>query len=220
MYGKSELLRKLIIPVTGPGDSPLRALQGGRLRGQRDLYDPRPRRRASPFSLLWVCFRGADGFGRAGILLGASGLAQFFGRAVRAKHRPAVRGGVSPHDGGTKEADPRDGDVVEEARSLGPVVRSTSRRDLGKQGRGATPVTAVMTRDLHSARPAVSGGQAHKLIINVTVKSPKSPAAAHRYVGTKRGRPQRVQPPQLSFVNAGGNPRHERGLSRSGPAHV
>src|SRR5262249_19443171 len=49
---------------------------------------------------------------------------------------------------------------------------------LGKQGKGATPVTAVMTRDLHSRGQQFQEGARDKLIINVTVKTPKAPPIA------------------------------------------
>ena len=44
---------------------------------------------------------------------------------------------------------------------------------LGKQGRGATPVTAVMTRDLHSRGQQHQDGARDKMINNVFVKAAK-----------------------------------------------
>src|SRR5262249_23478799 len=47
---------------------------------------------------------------------------------------------------------------------------------LGKQGRGATPVTAVETRDLHSRGQQHQDGRRDKMINNVYVKTARQPA--------------------------------------------
>src|SRR5438309_7095921 len=49
---------------------------------------------------------------------------------------------------------------------------------LGKQGRGATPVTAVQTRDLHSRGQQHQDGMRDKMINNVYVKAPHSQPTA------------------------------------------
>jgi glucose-6-phosphate isomerase len=46
---------------------------------------------------------------------------------------------------------------------------------LGKQGRGATPITVVNTRDLHSRGQQHQEGARDKLINNLVVKSPRHP---------------------------------------------
>lgn len=46
---------------------------------------------------------------------------------------------------------------------------------LGKQGRGATPLTVVQTRDLHSRGQQFQDGARDKLINNLLVKTPKHP---------------------------------------------
>jgi glucose-6-phosphate isomerase len=46
---------------------------------------------------------------------------------------------------------------------------------LGKQGRGATPLTVVQTRDLHSRGQQHRDGAREKLVNNLVVKSPKHP---------------------------------------------
>src|SRR5207253_9096434 len=45
---------------------------------------------------------------------------------------------------------------------------------LGKQGRGATPLTAVQTRDLHSRGQQHQHGTRDKMINNLVVKSPRT----------------------------------------------
>src|SRR5437899_148625 len=46
---------------------------------------------------------------------------------------------------------------------------------LGKQGRGATPLTAVQTRDLHSRGQQHQEGTRDKIINNLVIKTPKTP---------------------------------------------
>ena len=46
---------------------------------------------------------------------------------------------------------------------------------LGKQGRGATPITAVYTRDLHSRGQQHQDGARDKVINNLVVRTPKHP---------------------------------------------
>ena len=47
---------------------------------------------------------------------------------------------------------------------------------LGKQGRGATPLTAVETRDLHSRGQQNQDGARDKFINNLIVRTPRTPA--------------------------------------------
>jgi glucose-6-phosphate isomerase len=47
---------------------------------------------------------------------------------------------------------------------------------LGKQGRGPTPLTVVQTRDLHSRGQQHQEGKRDKLINNVFIKVPRTPA--------------------------------------------
>jgi glucose-6-phosphate isomerase len=49
---------------------------------------------------------------------------------------------------------------------------------LGKQGRGATPLTVVETRDLHSRGQQHQDGARDKMINNLVVKSPRLPPIA------------------------------------------
>jgi glucose-6-phosphate isomerase len=46
---------------------------------------------------------------------------------------------------------------------------------LGKQGQGATPITAVQTRDMHSRGQQHQDGARDKLINNLVVKAPRLP---------------------------------------------
>jgi glucose-6-phosphate isomerase len=46
---------------------------------------------------------------------------------------------------------------------------------LGKQGRGATPITTVQTRDLHSRGQQHQDGGRDKFINNLVIKTPKTP---------------------------------------------
>ena len=58
--------------------------------------------------------------------------------------------------------------------ALGMWYDQLMAESLGKQGRGATPLTSVMTRDLHSRGQQFQEGKRDKLIINITVKTPKA----------------------------------------------
>src|SRR5947209_20009050 len=46
---------------------------------------------------------------------------------------------------------------------------------LGKQGQGATPLTTVQTRDLHSRGQQHQEGMRDKVINNLVVKTPRTP---------------------------------------------
>jgi glucose-6-phosphate isomerase len=46
---------------------------------------------------------------------------------------------------------------------------------LGKQGRGATPLTVVLTRDLHSRGQQLQEGSRDKVINHLVVKTPRTP---------------------------------------------
>src|SRR4029077_7335961 len=49
---------------------------------------------------------------------------------------------------------------------------------LGKRGRGPTPITAVETRDLHSRGQQHQDGTRDKIINNLVLSAPRSPAIA------------------------------------------
>ncbi|GIW81782.1 MAG: glucose-6-phosphate isomerase [Gemmatales bacterium] len=60
--------------------------------------------------------------------------------------------------------------------SLGMWYDQLLAESLGKQGRGATPLTVVCTRDLHARGQQFQEGQRDKIINNVVVKTQKTPA--------------------------------------------
>ncbi len=60
--------------------------------------------------------------------------------------------------------------------SLGMWYDQLVSESLGKQGRGPTPMTVVQTRDLHSRGQQHQEGARDKIINNVIVKVPKTPA--------------------------------------------
>jgi glucose-6-phosphate isomerase len=59
--------------------------------------------------------------------------------------------------------------------SLGLWYDQLLAESLGKQGQGATPLTAVQTRDLHSRGQQNQDGKRDKFINNLVVKTPKHP---------------------------------------------
>ena len=63
---------------------------------------------------------------------------------------------------------------------------------LGKNGQGATPLTVVNTRDLHSRGQQHQEGRRDKLITNLVVERPDRGPIADRAVGVRPGQAQRA----------------------------
>ena len=63
---------------------------------------------------------------------------------------------------------------------------------LGKNGQGATPLTVVNTRDLHSRGQQHQEGRRDKLITNLVVEQHGPRAGRHRAVGARPGQAQRA----------------------------
>jgi len=179
LYGpKSELLRQLIIPVTGPGDSPLRKLL--KAEGYQDdeifTIPDRVGGRFSIFSPVGLLPAGLMGLDIRALLQGASSITRNFLEEPFERNIVLQFAAVC-HLMTTELNKPIRVMAMwsKKLEALGFWYDQLLAESLGKQGRGATPVTAVMTRDLHSRGQQFQEGQRDKLIINVTVKSPKSP---------------------------------------------
>jgi glucose-6-phosphate isomerase len=178
LYGpRSDMARQLIIPVTGSGDSPLRNLFVAEGYTEDEIFTI-PDRVGGRFSV----------FTPAGLLPAA-----IMGLDVRA----LLLGAVSI----TKQflEEPFERNIVLQyalvcyimSEELSKPIRMLNvwskklealglwhdllvSECLGKQGRGPTPVSAVMTRDLHSRGQQNQEGKRDKLIINTIVKAAKT----------------------------------------------
>jgi len=178
-YGpKSPLLRRLIVPVTGPTGK-LRDLS--RAEGYSDdeiLTIPEEiGGRYSVFTAAGLLPAAVLGLDVRALLLGAASMTRRF------LEEPFDRNPVLQYAAVNYL-------MTEEYHKTTRVFSVWSRKleaigwwydqllseSLGKQGRGATPLTVVNTRDLHSRGQQHQEGTREKLINNLVVRSVKHPA--------------------------------------------
>ncbi len=178
LYGpKSELARNLMIPVTGPGDSPLRKLLKAEGYSDDEIFTipDRVGGRFSIFSPVGLLPAGLMGLDIRALLQGASSITRNF------LEEPFERNIVLQFAAVCHLMTEELGKNIrvmsvwsKKLEALGLWYDQLMAESLGKQGRGATPLTSVMTRDLHSRGQQFQEGKRDKLIINITVKSPKT----------------------------------------------
>ncbi len=178
MYGKTELLRKMIIPVTGPGDSPLRKLFKAEGYEDSEIFTipDRVGGRFSVFSPVGLLPAALMGLDVRALLLGASSITRNF--LEEPFERNIVLQFAAVCHLMTEELQKPIRVMAmwsKKLEALGFWYDQLLSESLGKQGKGATPLTSVLTRDLHSRGQQFQEGKRDKLLINVTVKSPKSP---------------------------------------------
>lgn len=178
LYGpKSDMARKLIIPVTGAGDSPLRNLFVAEGYTDEEIFTIPDRVGGrfgvfTPAGLLPAAIMGLD---VRALLLGAVSMTKQF------LEEPFERNIVLQYALVSHL-------MAEEMNKPVRVVSVWSKKlealalwhdqlvaeSLGKAGRGVTPVSAVMTRDLHSRGQQHQEGKRDKLIVNLVVKTSKT----------------------------------------------
>lgn len=178
LYGpKSELAKSLMIPVTGPGDSPLRKLLKAEGYSDDEIFTipDRVGGRFSIFSPVGLLPAGLMGLDVRALLQGAASITRNF------LEEPFERNLVLQYAAVCHLMTEEMGKSVrvmavwsKKLEALGLWYDQLMAESLGKQGRGATPLTSVMTRDLHSRGQQFQEGKRDKLIINVTVKTPKA----------------------------------------------
>lgn len=178
LYGpRSELARKLIIPVTGPGDSPLRRLFKAEGYGDEEIFTipDRVGGRFSIFSPVGLLPAGLMGLDIRALLQGASSITRNF------LEEPFERNIVLQFAAVCYLMTEELGKSMrvmavwsKKLEALGLWYDQLMAESLGKQGRGATPITSVMTRDLHSRGQQFQEGKRDKLIVNITVKTNKT----------------------------------------------
>lgn len=178
-YGpKSEMLRRVIVPVTGPKGK-LRDLS--RAEGYTDdeilTIPDEIGGRYSVFTSVGLLPAAVMGLDVRAMLLGAATMTRRF------IEEPFDRNPVLQYAAVNYL-------MNEELKKTTRVFSVWSRRleatgwwydqllseSLGKQGRGATPLTVVNTRDLHSRGQQHQEGTRDKVINNLVVKSVKHPA--------------------------------------------
>jgi glucose-6-phosphate isomerase len=178
LYGpKSELAKKSMIPITGPGDSPLRKLLKAEGLGDDEIFTipDRVGGRFSIFSAVGLLPAALMGLDIRAMLQGASSITRIF--LEEPFERNIVLQFAAVCHLMTEEANKPIRVMAmwsKKLEALGMWYDQLLAESLGKQGRGATPVTAVMTRDLHSRGQQFQEGRRDKFIINVTVKASKS----------------------------------------------
>jgi glucose-6-phosphate isomerase len=178
LYGpKSEQARSLMIPVTGPGDSPLRKLLKAEGYSDDEIFTipDRVGGRFSIFSPVGLLPAGLMGLDVRALLQGASSITRNF------LEEPFERNIVLQFAAVCYLMTEELGKNIrvmsvwsKKLEALGLWYDQLMAESLGKQGRGATPLTSVMTRDLHSRGQQFQEGKRDKLIINITVKGNKA----------------------------------------------
>ena len=87
---------------------------------------------------------------------------------------------------------------------------------LGKNGQGATPLTVVNTRDLHSRGQQHQEGRRDKLITNLVVEHTHRELDRHRAVGVRPGQAQRAFRQDAARHSSGGlSPARTRPMPRT-----
>ena len=194
-YGpKSDWLKKLIVPVTGPKGK-LRDLCQAEGYSDDDILtipdDVGGRYSVfTPVGLLPAAVMGLD---VRALLLGAATMTKRF-LEEPFERNPVLQYAAVNHLMNVEHRKKRPGcwRLVEEAGVGRAVVRPAALSEsLGKHGRGPTPLTAVSTRDLHSRGQQHQDGARDKVINNLCVRQRQAPADRGRHVRPQRGRPER-----------------------------
>ncbi|MBV9122661.1 MAG: glucose-6-phosphate isomerase, partial [Planctomycetes bacterium] len=177
-YGsRSELLHQLLIPVTGPA---------GKLR-ELCLADGYPEEdiltlpdtiggRFSVFTAAGLLPAALMGLDARALLLGAAAMTQRF--LEEPFDRNPVLQFAAINFLMTQELDKPVRVLAvwsKKLEGLGHWYDQLLAESLGKQGRGATPVTVVATRDLHARGQQHQEGARDKIINNLVVKTPRTP---------------------------------------------
>jgi glucose-6-phosphate isomerase len=175
-YGsQSERLRRYVVPITG-GKSRLRDLsKADGFRDEDILTIPDDvGGRFSVFTPVGLFPAAVMGLDVRALLLGAAAMTrrfldepfernpvlQFAGvNYLMAQHKPARVLSI----------------WSKKLEALGLWYDQLLAESLGKQGQGATPITAVQTRDLHSRGQQLQDGTRDKVINNLVLKTPRLP---------------------------------------------
>ncbi len=178
---RSDQIKQLTVPVTGLKDSRLRHLFDA--EGYRDeeilTIPDRVGGRFSVFSAAGLLPAAVMGLDIRALMLGAASMTKQF------LEEPFERNPVLQYAGVCYLMSNELGKNIrvlsvwsKKLEALGHWYDHLLAESLGKQGHGPTPITAVQTRDLHTRGQQHQEGRRDKLITNLIVKSPKTPALA------------------------------------------
>ncbi len=175
-YGGSELYQQLAIPVTG-SPSKLRNLCKAEGTADTDAL-PIPDNvggRFSVFTSVGLLPAAVMGLDIRALLLGAAAMTKRFLEEPFERNPVLQYAAVNYLMTEEKAKHTRVLAVwSKKLESVGLWYDQLLAESLGKQGRGATPITAVMTRDLHSRGQQFQEGTRDKVINNLIVKNAKS----------------------------------------------
>ena len=178
-YGpKSQFLRQLLIPVTGP-KSRLRDLaKADGLTDDDILTIPDDiGGRFSAFTAVGLLPAAVMGLDIRALLLGAAAMTKRFLEEPFDRN-PVLQFAAVNHLM-TEELGKSTRVMAvwsKKLESVGMWYDQLLSESLGKNGRGATPLTTVYTRDLHSRGQQHQDGTREKLVNNLYVRTPKHPA--------------------------------------------
>jgi glucose-6-phosphate isomerase len=177
-YGaRSERLRQLIVPVTGTTGKLRELCKADGYTGDEILTIPESvGGRYSVFTPAGLLPAAVMGLDARALLLGAAAMTKRF------LDEPFERNAVLQFAGVNYLMAEEVGKPVRvlsiwsrKLEALGLWYDQLLAESLGKQGRGATPVTAVATRDLHSRAQQHQEGMRDKVINNLVLKTPRTP---------------------------------------------
>lgn len=179
-YGGSEQFQQLAVPVTG-SPSKLRDLCKAEGIAETDIL-PIPDSvggRYSVFTPVGLLPAAVMGLDVRALLLGAAAMTKRF-LEEPFERNPVLQYAAVNFLMTEEKAKPIRVLAVwsKKLESVGLWYDQLLAESLGKLGRGPTPVTAVMTRDLHSRGQQFQEGMRDKVINNLIVKNPKSAAHA------------------------------------------
>ncbi|MGE3806422.1 MAG: glucose-6-phosphate isomerase [Gemmataceae bacterium] len=175
--GGSDYLRQLIVPVTG-SDGKTRALfQADGYTDDEILTIPdNVGGRYSVFTPVGLLPAAVMGLDVRALLLGAAAMTRLF------LDEPFERNPVLQYAAVNHLMNEELGKNVRvlavwsrKLEALGLWYDQLLAESLGKQGRGATPISSVHTRDLHSRGQQHQDGARDKIVNNLVVKTPKTP---------------------------------------------
>jgi glucose-6-phosphate isomerase len=180
MYGsKSERFRRSIVPITGTNDSALRNLLIAEGFGEDEIFNipDRVGGRFSVFSAVGLLPAAVMGLDVNALLQGAAGMTKMFLEEPFERNIPLQYAAICYLMSEELGKKTRVTAVwSRKLEALGLWYDQLLAESLGKLGRGPTPITSVMTRDLHSRGQQHQEGTRDKLITNIWVKNAKLPA--------------------------------------------
>jgi glucose-6-phosphate isomerase len=175
-YGHSDRLRQLIVPVARP-DGRLRELARAVGIADEDVASVPPNvgGRFSPLTAAGLLPAAVMGLDVRALLLGAAAMTKRFLEEPFDRN-PVMQFAAVNHLMATERGKSTRVLAVWSGKleALGHWYDQLVAESLGKAGRGPTPITAVMTRDLSTRGQQLQEGHRDKLVNHLVVRSPRS----------------------------------------------